>query len=170
MRVEDGERVLHQRHDAHGRRDRFAFEPVRLAAPVPALVELAQRIDDGAAESEPFREPLRDLAMAGERVVRDAFGDTESARDAQHGVQRAGAFIRCTDVAREDSQDVGNLARVDQRDVPPQRELVAEQRREHVRLRVTADVAQQRLIVDLGELRVVEPERFAQPYGQHARP
>ena len=170
MRVVHGDRILHQRHDAHGRRDRFAFEPLRLAAAVPALVELPQPVHDGPAEAQPLGEPLRDLAVPGERIARHALRGADPAHDAERLEQRRRAVVRGADVPREHAQYLGQLARIDGREVAPQRQLVAEQRREHVRVRVAADVAQQRLVVDLRKLRIVEAERFTEPHADGARP
>src|SRR5689334_2964998 len=56
-------RVLCECDDQDGRRDGFAFDPIRCAFAIPTLVQLAKRIDDVVTETESLGQALRDFTM-----------------------------------------------------------------------------------------------------------
>ena len=74
---------------------------------------------------------------------------------------------RLAHITHSDTQHLGRATGIDAGKIMPKRELVAEQRRHRVRVGVAADVAQQRLIVDVAHRVVVQPERLAQSHRHH---
>ena len=71
--------------------------------------------------------------------------------------------------ADEDRPELGMAAEVGDREVLAERDLVAEGGGEQVGVGVAADVAQDRLVIDLAPLGGVEAQRRGEPHREHAR-
>ena len=116
---------------------------------VPALVELAEIFADLVRKTDPLRDPLRHLAVAGQNGNAHLHGLGKAPLD------RLGQFRgrRVGEGARDGADDrLGELrlvADVDALKVPAQRDLVAERRRQQVGVGIAADVAKQRLVIDV---------------------
>ena len=136
--------------------------------PVPALVELAEVLEDLGIEADARADPLRDLAVASE----DGDADLDRLGEALlHGLlQLVGGQVGedAGEGADEDSPELGVAAEVGDREVLAERDLVAEGRGEQVGVGVAADVAQDRLVIDLAPLGRVEAQRRGEPHGEHA--
>ena len=92
----------------------------------------------------------------------------QAAGDKRRHAQGRLARGRLPHVAQGDVQHLGWTTRIDAGKVTPQRELIAEQRGHRVGVGVAADVAQQRLIVDVAQRVVVQAKRLAQSHRHHA--
>ena len=159
--------VAGERHDPGGESDPLAAELARHATAVPAGVRLAERGDDGLAESELGGQPLGDLAVRrrsgrpGPRQVDERVGHHPGA-----GERRAAG----ADAAHRMGEELRPARGVEGEEPRPGRKLVAEPVRCLTGIAHAADPAQQRHVVDIGQLPLREAEVTTECHREQARP
>ena len=139
----------------------------RVAAPVPPLEHLAERVDDPGRESELPSEALGHFAV-GRMDPRCRLGHRR-----QDAGDRAGATWRrgiALQVPRQRADDGGRPPLIGRQQPAVRGDVVAEDRRGGVGLGRAAGVAQQREIVDVGEVPVAQAQRLAEAHRQQAGP
>src|SRR5207249_3050038 len=77
--------------------------------------------------------------------------------------------VGLTEMAQDEGEKLRRLARIDRRVVGANVELVAEERSQGLTLGIAADVAEERLVVDLAQLVRSQPRGVGEPDGEHAR-
>jgi len=161
-------RILREGDNPHRRCDRLALERGHALA-IPARIQLPQRVDDRRLEAHALGQALGHLAVAAEEITDGGSCGQEPAHHRLGHPEGRYAGVGLANVARHHPQHLGRLAVVDHDDLAAERDLVADDRREHVGLGVAADIAQQRLVVDLAKLAFAQATEIAQPHRQHAR-
>src|SRR6185295_5886706 len=113
--------------------------------------DLAEIAPYALAERNPLGKPLGDLAMTGDVFGARLLPGEQPARDRRHHLERPGARIGAAQMSEDERHHLAGAAGVDEREVAAKLELVAEQRDHRVGLGGAADVAQQRVIIALGQ-------------------
>ena len=159
--------MLGQLHDARGQRDLVSAQLARPAAPVPSLISGGNRVAHGVRQAQLVRERARESVVRLDHAVEFVVsGHHELERDTQ-AVQRlvAGADPahrgeRRPQAAHVVRRELGGL----------QRYVVPEPLRLLVRVRVAADVNQQRGVVDRGPLLLRHLHALSDPQCDQALP
>lgn len=137
---------------------------------VPALVELAEVLANIFGKTDALRDPLGDLAVAGEDRHADVQCVGESLLDGVGQLGRRRVGKQTGEGADEGIDDVRVAAHIDAAEILAKRDLVAECRCEQMGVGVASDVAQQGLVIDLAAHVLVEAHHIGKPHGQHAGP
>ena len=144
--------VLSQRHHADRKRHGIALQAARQPVSVPALVELTEIFADLLRKTDALRDPLRNLAMAGQNrnAHLQSFGKALLDGIGQFRGRRVGEQAR--EGANEGFDDFRVAAHVDAGKILAKGDLVAKRRRQQVGVGVASDVAKQGLVIDIAAL------------------
>ena len=156
--------VLRNVRDPRSQRNVVSSELAGPAAPVPALVRRADRVEHAGRERELLGHRPRDRGMVGDHPVHLAMAREGKGKAEPEPVQRRAPSAELADSRRRHPQAsrlVVVLARLE-------RDVVTEPLRLLVGIRMAADVNEQRRVVDVRALLLVEPEALGQPQGDQA--
>ena len=150
--------------DPHRQRDRLAARHSGEAVPVPALEHVSERCLGSLAEAEPGGEALCHLAVHCERLA----SHVEPVQDRL--LDHHGAFLVVsmeTDARLEELDDLAHVARVDERERCPRRDVVAVQLGGLVAVRRAAGGVEERGVVGVDELLLRRACELTEPYRDH---
>ena len=136
------------------RRDRLPRSRAREPVPIPALEEVRQVRDYAGAEAEPPGEPLRDLAVQGERRAHDLESVLERVGDHSLTNLRRSSL---SDHIHEERAKLVEVASIHECELGARLDVVPEELRLLGRVRRATDRVEQRDVVGVDELLRREP-------------
>ena len=152
-------------HDPGRQRDLFTPQPVRASLPIPPLEHMMKRVPHAGTQAQPDGDLSGQLAVGALERARDLPVRGDQRRQQPRPAQRrtARAHMAQHEARRRPPGHIDLVA------IGLHRYLVPEPRRLLVRLRVTADPAQQGNVVDNRPLVLGQPSALGQAQPQPAR-
>jgi hypothetical protein len=160
--------ILRQRHQPHRKFHGVARQAPRQSFSVPALVELAEIFADLVRKTDPLRDPLGDLAVAGQNRNADLHGLGKAPLNRLGQFRRRRVRKGARDGAGNRFNELRLVANVDALKVAAKGDLVAKRRRQQVGVAIASDIAKQGLVINIAALMVVEARGLGQPHPQQA--